>query len=67
MQRAEEEKLEVEEDKLEVEEKVTRIHEIKPAYVPNEATIKQLFTVQQVLNMYVRRHAQLAVNCTGYI
>jgi len=55
MQNAKKEKLEVEENELKIEEKVARIHEIKPAYVPNEATIKQLFTVQQVLNMCVRR------------
>ena len=54
----EEEKLKVEEDKLKVEEKLARMLEIKPAYVPTEPTIKQLFTVQQVAINYVCTHEE---------
>ena len=46
--RKETEKFKVEAHKLKVEEQLVRKPEIKPEYVPNEATIKKLFSVQQV-------------------
>ena len=44
----EEERLKAEVYKLKAEEKEVRKREIKPEYVPTEATIRQLFSVQQV-------------------
>ena len=50
MQKAKEakEKLKAEEHKRKEEEKVVQRHEVKSEYVPTEATIKQLFYMQQV-------------------
>ena len=52
--RKETEKFKVEARKLKVEEQLVRKPEVKPEYVPNEATIKKLFSVQQVSTCKVR-------------
>ena len=47
----EKEKVKAETYKFKAEEEVVRRPQMKPEYIPNEATIKELFFVQQVLNI----------------